>query len=141
MRIIGNGEISHMQQDLVNKMAHESQQKRRTVVDERRAILDEVLKIGDDLGFVTPVPPVIGQVLQQAEPKSALGTQVGGNHYKDMVIQPLEFAMANNLDPCQFSIVKYVSRFRSKNGLQDLEKARHFLDLLIEFEYGKDTKT
>lgn len=65
---------------------------------------------------------------------STLETQVGGSHYKDMPIQPMEFSMANGLDACQHTIVKYVTRFRQKGGIQDLEKARHVLDMLIEFE-------
>jgi hypothetical protein len=65
---------------------------------------------------------------------SALDTQVGGNHYKDMPIQPMEYSMANGLDACQHTIIKYVTRFRQKGGIQDLEKARHTLDMLIEFE-------
>ena len=66
--------------------------------------------------------------------KSALKTQVGGSHYKKLKIQPMEYSMANNLDACQHSIVKYVTRFRDKGGLADLYKARHTLDMLIEFE-------
>lgn len=68
--------------------------------------------------------------------KSALDTQVGGDHYKGMKIQPMEFSMANNLDACQHTIIKYVTRFRSKNGKQDLLKAKHTIDLLIAMEYG-----
>lgn len=68
---------------------------------------------------------------------SALNVQVGGDHYKTLSIQPIEFCMANNFDACQSAIVKYVTRFRSKNGVQDLEKAKHYLDLLIEFERRK----
>ena len=68
---------------------------------------------------------------------SALDTQVGGNHYKSMAIQPMEFSMANELDACQHSIVKYVVRFRDKNGIADLEKAKHVIDMLIEFETKK----
>lgn len=68
---------------------------------------------------------------------SALDTQVGGSHYKDMKIQPMEFSMANGLDACQHSIIKYVSRFRVKNGIADLEKAKHCIDLLIDFEKAK----
>ena len=64
----------------------------------------------------------------------ALETQIGGNHYKDMVIQPLEFIMANNLPYCEANIIKYVCRYKSKNGLQDLLKAKHYLDILIEHE-------
>lgn len=65
---------------------------------------------------------------------SALDTQIGGSHYKDMKIQPMEFSMANNLDACQHTIIKYVTRFRSKGGVQDLEKAKHVIDMLIQFE-------
>lgn len=68
---------------------------------------------------------------------SALDTQVGGNHYKEMPIQPMEYSMANGLDACQHTIVKYVTRFRQKGGIQDLEKARHVIDMLIEFERQK----
>lgn len=64
-----------------------------------------------------------------------LSTQVGGNHYKDMKIQPIEFAMANNLNACQTNILKYICRYKDKNGKQDLEKAKHYIDLLINFEY------
>lgn len=65
---------------------------------------------------------------------SALDIQVGGGHYKKMPIQPMEFSMANNLDACQHTVVKYVTRFREKGGIQDLEKAKHVIDMLIEFE-------
>ena len=65
---------------------------------------------------------------------SALKTQVGGTHYRDMAIQPIEFIHANGLPFAEGSIIKYVARWRSKNGIADLEKARHFLDLLIELE-------
>lgn len=64
----------------------------------------------------------------------ALETQIGGNHYKDMNIQPLEFIMANNLPYCEANIIKYICRYKSKNGIQDLNKARHYLDILIEHE-------
>ena len=70
---------------------------------------------------------------------SALDVQEGGSHYKDLAIQPIEYSMKNKLDPCQHTIIKYVSRFRNKNGLEDLKKAKHCIDLLIEFEYGKQT--
>ena len=65
---------------------------------------------------------------------SALKTQVGGGHYKNMAIQPIEFIHANSIPFAEGSIIKYVSRWRAKNGIADLEKARHFLDLLIELE-------
>lgn len=65
---------------------------------------------------------------------SVWDTQVGGTHYTDMKIQPFQFSMANKLDPMQHTIVKYVTRFRAKNGIQDLEKAKQTIDLLIQWE-------
>ncbi|MDB4339648.1 DUF3310 domain-containing protein [bacterium] len=58
--------------------------------------------------------------------------QVGGSHYKDMAIQPIDYIMRNRLDYCEGNIVKYVSRYRYKNGIEDLRKARHYIDMLIE---------
>lgn len=66
---------------------------------------------------------------------SALLTQIGGSHYKDMAIQPVEFAMKNNLNYCQANVIKYICRYKEKNGLEDLQKAKHYIDLLIEHEY------
>lgn len=65
--------------------------------------------------------------------------QVGGNHYKNLVIQPAEYAYKNKLDFFQGNVVKYITRFRDKNGLEDLKKAKHFIDLLIQFEYGEES--
>tara|TARA_R110000796_G_scaffold176805_1_gene293688 strand:+ start:1696 stop:1953 length:258 start_codon:yes stop_codon:yes gene_type:complete len=62
----------------------------------------------------------------------ATDVQVGGNHYKDMAIQPITFVLANNLGFCEGNVIKYVSRWGAKNGIEDLKKARHYLDLLIE---------
>jgi hypothetical protein len=69
-----------------------------------------------------------------------LNKQEGGSHYKDMIIQPMEYSMANKLDACQHTIVKYVSRFRTKNGIEDLKKAIHCIEMLMEFEYGKSKR-
>ena len=69
--------------------------------------------------------------------KSALDVQVGGGHYKNLAIQPMEYSMANGLDACQHTIIKYVTRFRDKGGIVDLEKARHTIDMLIEFEQAR----
>ena len=66
-----------------------------------------------------------------------LNVQVGGDHYMKMAIQPVEFIFANNLPFCEGNVVKYVTRWRAKNGIKDLEKARHYLDLLIELESRK----
>lgn len=68
---------------------------------------------------------------------SAKDYQVGGAHYKNKGIQPIDYIMENNLDFCEGNVVKYVSRWRDKNGLDDLLKARHYLDFLIEREKEK----
>ncbi len=65
---------------------------------------------------------------------SALQTQEGGDHYKKMAIQPVEYIHKNRIGFIEGAVIKYVSRWRSKNGLEDLKKARHMLDLLIEME-------
>lgn len=67
--------------------------------------------------------------------KDALSHQEGGDHYQSMAIQPIEFIHANGLDFAEGSVVKYVSRHRRKNGVEDLLKAKHFIDLLIDLEY------
>ncbi len=65
---------------------------------------------------------------------SALDKQEGGNHYKDMAIQPVEFIHKNGLGFIVGNIIKYVCRYQNKTGAGDLKKARHYLDMLIEME-------
>ena len=65
---------------------------------------------------------------------SALNIQEGGSHYKDLVIQPVEYIHKNRIGFIEGCVIKYATRWREKGGLQDLRKARHFLDLLIELE-------
>ena len=67
----------------------------------------------------------------------ATDTQVGGDHYTKLAIQPMRYSMENGLDPLQHTIIKYVTRFRDKAGIEDLEKAKHCIDMLIEFERDK----
>ena len=69
-----------------------------------------------------------------AQANNPLQTQVGGSHYKDLKIQPIEFIHANNIPFCEANAIKYLCRWRSKNGIEDLKKARHYIDLLIELE-------
>lgn len=68
---------------------------------------------------------------------SANNTQIGGDHYVNKSIQPWDFIAANGLGYFEGNIVKYVSRWRDKNGLDDLRKAQHYLDKLIELEQKK----
>jgi|TARA_Y100000361_G_C11020692_1_gene269343 hypothetical protein len=57
--------------------------------------------------------------------------QVGGSHYKDFHIQPYEFISKNDLSFFQGNVIKYVCRYKNKNGIQDLEKIKHYCDLEI----------
>lgn len=63
--------------------------------------------------------------------------QEGGSHYKDMTIEPVEFITANNIPFLEGNVIKYISRWRNKNGVADLKKARHYIDLIIELEGKK----
>lgn len=68
---------------------------------------------------------------------SALNVQVAGDHYKKLVIQPIEYIHANGIGFAEGSAIKYLTRWRDKGGIADLEKAKHFIDLLIELESKK----
>ena len=59
--------------------------------------------------------------------------QVGGSHYKDRGIQPIEYMMSNELGYAEGAVVKYVTRWKDKGGVEDLKKAAHFLEMLIDF--------
>ena len=63
--------------------------------------------------------------------------QVGGTHYADMKIQPFDFIHANGIPFAEGCAIKYLCRWRNKGGLQDLEKAKHFIELLIAAEKGR----
>jgi hypothetical protein len=63
-----------------------------------------------------------------------LDVQVAGDHYKTLAIQPVEYIHANKIGYFEGNVIKYVSRWRSKNGIKDLEKAKHYIELLIELE-------
>ena len=67
----------------------------------------------------------------------ALKDQVGGDHYSKLAIQPVTYINANGLSYLQGNVIKYVTRYKDKNGLQDLEKAKHYIDMLIELEDKK----
>ena len=69
-----------------------------------------------------------------------LNTQIGGNHYKNLKIQPIEYIMANNLNYCQGNAIKYLTRYKDKNGLEDLKKAKHYINILIQLEYPNEIK-
>jgi hypothetical protein len=64
----------------------------------------------------------------------ALREQVGGDHYSKLAIQPVEYINKNKLSYLQGNVIKYVTRYKDKNGVEDLQKAKHYIDLLIELE-------
>lgn len=66
--------------------------------------------------------------------------QEGGGHYKSMPIQPIEFIHANGIPYIEGNVIKYICRHRVKNGIEDLKKAKHYIDLLIEKEYENHEK-
>lgn len=67
--------------------------------------------------------------------------QEGGGHYKNRGIQPLEYTMKNNLSFCEGNVVKYISRYKSKNGIEDLAKVIHYALLAAYEEYGEQGST
>lgn len=66
--------------------------------------------------------------------------QVSGNHYK-LPVEPWDYVIANDLGYLEGNIIKYISRYKKKNGLQDLQKALHYLEKLIEVQQGKGNNT
>jgi hypothetical protein len=60
--------------------------------------------------------------------------QIGGSHYKDLEIQPIDYILGNQLGFCEANVVKYVSRWQAKGGIDDLRKAKHYIDFLIDHE-------
>ena len=82
---------------------------------------------------------VNGKIETQAY--NPLVAQEGGGHYKDRGIQPLEYTMKNNLSFCEGNVVKYISRYKSKNGIEDLAKVIHYALLASYEEYGEQGST
>lgn len=82
-----------------------------------------------------PVSPEKCPVIEEA--KGAFNKQVAGSHYNKLAIQPMQYSLANGLNYAQANTIKYVTRYKDKNGIEDLKKAIHCIELLIEFEEGK----
>lgn len=80
----------------------------------------------DDDGYCTEC-----EYGEDEEEEDALSKQVGGTHYKDMAIQPVEFIIANGLGFCEGNIIKYTCRYKQKNGVEDLRKVIHYAEMLI----------
>ncbi len=84
------------------------------------------------LPITLEMTPEEEEELERMIATSALNKQVGGSHYRDKGIQPIIYIHANDLGFCEGNVVKYVTRWRDKNGVADLRKALHYLELLIE---------
>jgi hypothetical protein len=102
----------------------------KSISDIRFGHVDDAKKFCEQhAGFASrsnEVPP--------ADTSDPLQRQVGGSHYKDMAIQPVEYILKNGIGFVEGSVIAYVSRWKSKGGVEDLKKARHLLDILINHE-------
>ena len=76
--------------------------------------------------------------MESLEKSNPLQTQVGGNHYKDLKIQPIEYIHANGFDFLTSNVIKYASRHKNKNGAQDIRKAIHYCQLILKLDYGEE---
>lgn len=81
----------------------------------------------------------IKRSIDESKKEKATERQVGGNHYQKLKIQPIEYIHANGLGFIEGCIVKYISRWRDKGGLEDIRKIKHYCDLLIELEENNKT--
>lgn len=63
--------------------------------------------------------------------------QIGGNHYNNKKIQPIDYILENNLPYCEGNVVKYVTRHKEKNGAEDIKKAIHYLRFILAADYGE----
>ena len=86
----------------------------------------------DSGSFNTYADEDLELVPEKPEEVSPFDTQEGGEHYKT-AIQPIEYIQANNLGYLEGNVIKYVSRYKEKNGIEDLKKARHYIDFLIHY--------
>ena len=77
----------------------------------------------------------------ESKPYNPLVAQEGGGHYKNRGIQPIEYSHANNLSASQHSVVKYITRYYDKGGIEDLSKIVHFVLLEAYFRYGEQGST
>lgn len=124
--------------DIIHKIEHSGTSESEFQIVDFAGLKFESFDIYNSRGIVTLV--INGAVAPTQNTTTANATQHGGDHYRNKPVQPWDFIAANGLDFFQGNIVKYVVRFREKHGVQDLEKARHYLDKLIELERAKCEK-
>jgi len=80
------------------------------------------------------IKPILHNRAETPDVSRAIEKQVGGDHYKGFTIQPAEFCHVNNIPYLEATAIKYLCRWKKKGGIQDLDKAIHFIELLKEFE-------
>lgn len=121
--------------ELITPAPNETQQERFAATDETAGHIDRASN--QPFPDTKATDAAFGNVdLREIHP-STNAAQVGGDHYKTQPIQPWDYILANGLGFLAGNVVKYVSRFDKKNGVEDLKKARHYLDKLIESEQAK----
>lgn len=91
-------------------------------------------KLAKELGMKTELHLQVEE--RQAAQQNARSVQIGGDHYKKLAIQPFEYNTANGIGFAEGCAIKYLTRWKDKGGIEDLRKARHFIDMLIERETG-----
>jgi len=101
--------------------------------DESAAVVAKKLKVSVPLVYKAKNGYKAGAA---AAAPAANKEQFGGNHYKTLAIQPWDYIIQNNLGFLEGNVIKYITRWKDKEGVQDLKKARHFLDKLIEVNGG-----
>lgn len=77
---------------------------------------------------------LVGREENDTDDVAPLAIQHGGTHYKKLKIQPVEYIMANGIPYMEGNVIKYCTRWRDKGGIEDLKKAKHYLEILIENE-------
>ena len=86
-------------------------------------------------------PDMFKLIQDKTQTYNPLVSQEGGGHYKDKGIQPIQYTMQNKLSFCEGNVVKYISRYKNKNGIEDLAKVVHYALLAAYEEYGEEGST
>ena len=84
----------------------------------------------DDFSGRLQIPDYSKLMPQPAKATDPKLTQVGGDHYKSMAIQPIDYITQNNLGWCEGNIVKYITRWKQKGGVSDIDKVIHYAEIL-----------
>lgn len=99
-----------------------------TLLAELQHNRDRFLEVEGYMGTDTQVT----EWAERQRVKKAREYQVSGNHYKNKSIQPIDYIIGNSLGFCEGNVIKYVTRYKDKNGVEDLMKAKQYIEFLIE---------